>query len=54
MVIRHSNQLLEKLTEVEERIKMIERIMEECGIDCDQEQLLRALLAKRYPLPFGQ
>ena len=54
MVIRHSNQLLEKLSEVEERIKLIEQMMEQYGVDCDQEQLLRALLAKKYPLPFGQ
>jgi hypothetical protein len=54
MVIRHSNQLLEQLTEVEEKIQAIEKLMEELGVDCDQEKLIRTLLARKYGLPSGQ
>lgn len=54
MVIRHSNQLLEQLTEVEEKIQAIEKLMEELGLDCDKERLIRTLLARKYGLPSGQ
>lgn len=54
MVIRHSNQLLEHLSEVEEKIRFVEHLMEDLEIDCDQEALLKSLLAKKYGLPFGQ
>lgn len=54
MVIRHSNQLLEHLSEVEEKIQFVEHLMEELDIDCDKEILLKSLLAKKYGLPFGQ
>ena len=54
MVIHHSNQLLEHLSEVEEKIKFIEHLVEELNIDCDQEKLIKTLLAKKYYLPSGQ
>ena len=54
MVIHHSNQLLEHLSEVEEKIKLIEHLMEKLNIDCDQEKLIKTLLAKKYNLPSGQ
>lgn len=54
MVIRHSNQLLEQLTEVEEKIQLIERLLEELNIDCDKEKLIRTLLARKYGVPTGQ
>jgi len=54
MVIRHSNQLLEHLSEVEEKIQFIENLMEKLEIDCDREKLIKTLLAKRYALPSGQ
>ncbi len=54
MVIRHSNQLLEQLTEVEEKIKMIEQLMEELEVDCDREKLIKVILAKRFTQPSGQ
>ena len=54
MVIRHSNQLLEQLTEVEEKIQAIEKLLEEMGLDCDKEKLIRTLLARKYGLPSGQ
>lgn len=54
MVIRHSNQLLEQLSEVEKKIQQIERLISELDIDCDQEKLIRALLAKKYGVPSGQ
>ena len=54
MVIRHSNQLLEQLSEVEEKIRLVERLMEELELECDREKLIRIILAKRYGLPSGQ
>lgn len=54
MVIRHSNQLLEQLTEVEEKIQLIERLVDELNIDCDKEKLIRTLLARKYGVPSGQ
>jgi hypothetical protein len=54
MVIRHSNQLLEQLSDVEEKIQMIERLMDEMHIEFDRETLIRTLLAKKYKLPSGQ
>lgn len=54
MIIRHSNQLLEHLSEVEEKIQYVEHLMEDLNIDCDKEVLLKTLLAKKYGLPFGQ
>jgi hypothetical protein len=54
MVIHHSKRLLEHLSEVEEKIQMIEHLMETLDIDCDREKLIKTLLAKKYELPFGQ
>jgi hypothetical protein len=54
MVIRHSNQLLEQLSDVEKKIQMIERLIDEMQIECDRETLIRTLLAKKYNLPSGQ
>jgi hypothetical protein len=54
MVIRHSNQLLEQLSEVEERIQQLERLMEELNIECDQEKLIRTLLSKKFNALPGQ
>ena len=54
MVIRHSNQLLEQLSDVEEKIQMIERLMDEMAIEYDRETLIQNLLAKKYNLPSGQ
>lgn len=50
MVIRHSNQLLEQLTEVEEKIQLIEKLARELEFDLDDhgliEQILAALIRK--------
>ena len=54
MVIRHSSQLLEQLSEVEEKIKLLERVMAELQIDCDQEKLVKVLLARKFQNPSGQ
>jgi hypothetical protein len=54
MVIRHSNQLLEQLSDVEKKIQMIERLIDEMQIECDRETLIRTLLAKKYNVPSGQ
>lgn len=54
MVIHHSNQLLEELTEIEEKIQFFERLMDELKIECDREGLIKSLLAKRYGIPSGQ
>ena len=54
MVIRHSNQLLEQLSEVESKIQLIEKLMEELHIEGNEEQLIRALLARKYGALSGQ
>jgi tetrahydromethanopterin S-methyltransferase subunit B len=54
MVIHHSKQLLEELSEVEEKIQHLERLMDELKIECDREGLIKSLLAKRYGIPSGQ
>jgi hypothetical protein len=54
MVIHHSNQLLEELSEVEKKIQLLERLMDELKIECDREGLIKSLLAKRYGIPSGQ
>jgi hypothetical protein len=54
MIIRHSGQLLEQLTQVEEKMQQLENLMKELDLDVDSEGLLRTLLAKRYNLSLGQ
>lgn len=54
MVIRHSKSLLEQLSEVEEKIKELERVMDEFGVEIDREKLIAAILAKRSTKPSGQ
>ena len=48
MIIRHSGQLLEQLSQVEEKMQQMEKLMKELELDEDSERLLRTLLAKRY------
>jgi hypothetical protein len=54
MMIHHSLKILEQLTAIEEEIKHWEKIISELGITCDQEGLLKELLAKKYHVPSGQ
>lgn len=54
MVIRHSNQLLEHLSEIEEKIQIIEKLIEQLDVDCDREAVIRTLLARKYSSPSGQ
>lgn len=54
MIVLHSNQLLEHLSELEEKIQLIENLMEKLELNCDQEKLLRSILAKKYGVPSGQ
>lgn len=54
MIILHSNQLLEHLTELEEKIQLIENLVERLELDCDQEKLLKSILAKKFSGPSGQ
>ena len=54
MVIRHSNQLLKDLTMVEEKIRLIEQLIEQLDLDCDCEHIIRSLLARKFGLPSGQ
>lgn len=54
MVIQHSNLLLEQLTEIEDKIQLIEKVIEELHLDCDKEGLIRTLLAKKISIPSGQ
>ncbi len=54
MIIRHSKTLLEQLSEVEEKIKELEKVMDEFGVEIDREKLIAALLAKRSVKSSGQ
>lgn len=47
MIIQHSNQILEQLTEIENFIKRIEHLMDENGIKSDREKILEALISSR-------
>ncbi len=47
MVIQHSKQLLEQLTEIESRIKKYEEMMDALGIELDREKLLKLLIGQR-------
>lgn len=44
MIIRHSNKLLEQLSEIEGLIQKVERLMEENGVEVDREKMLLTLL----------
>jgi hypothetical protein len=44
MIIRHSKQILEQLSEIENYIHKIESYIDECGLDVDREKLLMKLL----------
>lgn len=44
MVIRHSNKLLEQLSEIESLIQKIERLMDENGLELDREKMLLTLM----------
>lgn len=54
MLIRHSNQILEHLSEIEEKIQIIEKLIEKLNLDYDREGLIRTLLAKKFNSPLGQ
>jgi len=54
MVIRYSNQLLEHLSEIEEKIQIIEKLMEQLDLDCDREGIIRTLLTRKFHSPSGQ
>lgn len=45
MIIRNSNHLLEQLSEIEDKIQRMERVMRELEIDCDREALMEMLIA---------
>lgn len=45
MIIRHSLQLLEHLTELEAKIQNWEKLMEELGVEFDREKLLRMIVS---------
>ena len=47
MVIRNSLRLLEHISEVEEKIKQLETMIEILGVDVDREKLIEMLLARR-------
>jgi mannitol/fructose-specific phosphotransferase system IIA component (Ntr-type) len=46
MVIRNSLQLLEQITDVEEKIQILEARMEALGIIVDREKLIEAILTR--------
>jgi hypothetical protein len=43
MLIRHSIKLLEQLSELEEKIKILEALIQEKKLDVDSEELLRSI-----------
>jgi hypothetical protein len=47
MVIRNSLQLLEQISEVEDKIRILEERMEALGIEFDREKLIEAILTRR-------
>ncbi len=47
MVIRHSLQILEQLSEIEDLIRKVEAIADENGISFDREALLLKLMRKQ-------
>ena len=54
MVIRYSNQLMEQLSEVEEKISLLEKLMEELNVEWDKEVMIRKILARKHETPSGQ
>ncbi len=54
MVIRYSNQLMKQLSEVEEKISLLEKLMEELNVDWDKEAMIRKILARKHEAPSGQ
>lgn len=47
MIIRHSLLILEQLTEIEDLIQQVEKMMDENGVDVDREKLLLKILKNR-------
>ena len=47
MVIRNSLQLLEQISEVEEKIKILEERIKALGVEVDREKLIEAILTRR-------
>ncbi len=45
MIIMNSNLLLEHLTELEDKIQSLERVMREVGIEWEKENLMELLIA---------
>ncbi len=45
MIVMNSSLILEHLTELEEKIQRVEKIMTELQIDCDKENLMELLIA---------
>ena len=47
MIIQHSLTLLEQLSELEEKIRKIETVMDGMGIEVDRESLLKILASQK-------
>ncbi len=47
MVIRNVQALLENLSEVENKIQKMERVLEECGVEIDREKLLLWIITRK-------
>jgi hypothetical protein len=45
MIVMNSNLLLEHLSELEEKIERLEKVMRELGIEWDKEHLMELLMA---------
>jgi hypothetical protein len=54
MVIRHSKLLLEQLSELENKIKLLESAMNELGIEMDREKLLRLMIGQKVRDPLAK
>lgn len=47
MVIRDSLQVLEQISDVEKKIRTVEKMMDDLGIKIDREKLIKAILTRR-------
>ncbi len=45
MIVMNSSLILEHLTELEEKIRRLEKVMKELKIECDKENLMELLIA---------
>ena len=54
MIIRHSHQLLENLAEIERKIQIVEKLLEDLGVNVDQEKVLLLILNRKKDGPLSR